>query len=566
MDQTRNKPPHRQSTYENFFSDEVGANRQQQGAAQDFQSQLETIISSNQADALEQLVQQHPQAWSLVSPDELGKWLLAAVKKGHLAIVDALVRKSVPGKAAAIPLDMQLALVEAARFERNSEPEMALLLDALLQAVDCPVQHLGLLVNRAMQGQYFAISTFLLKYKENFEKARNRQPLHSIYDAAADGDAVRLQKELEAELGIPPLDDKLTGGAWFINMLVHWVAALFTTGAAQTLVNKEMGNLPLLHAAVKSGDEKTVLFLIEKGADLSAVDKDGHNALSRAKEQGKVEIIALLQKLGAPDRASFPDGALAPTQAANGSRIIAGQAPPRHKDRMDRPSYNDTVASFKTLLPDVASILSGSEDLATELNGAEAMSVAQAGLFTASYLAEFEPPQAVDGQKTRGTLLPRTANVVLQLQDNKETFRAEGLRLEASKAEDIHRVLDTLTSTSFADLLAAPRDIEQRLRAAGLCNLLIGCVVQAVNLSRGNPDWLSATDERRKEIFIPCLRKRLRSPIKKRSAVKEEGSNQALYEQLLRRQIALLENYCKAVDDAPTAHAGKVTDFSKHIW
>jgi hypothetical protein len=566
MDQTRHKPPLRQSTHEIFFSDEVAANRQQQDAAQDFQSQLKAIISSNQADALEQLVQQHPEAWAHIRRDELGEWLLVAVKKGHLDIVDALVRKSVPGTAAAIPLDIQLALVEAACCERNSEPEMSLLLNALLQAVDCPVQHLGLLVNRAKQGKYFAIATSLFTYKENFVKARDRQPLHSIYDAAADGDAVRLQKELEAELGIPPLDNKLTGPAWFINMFVHWVAELFTTGAAQTLVNKEIGNLPLLHAAVISGNKETVLLLVRKGADLLAVDNDGHTALWKAKAQRKDELVTLLEELGAADRAPVPGAALALTQAASGSRIIAGQAPLRHKDRMDRPGYGNTVASFRTLLPDVASILSDSEDLATELNGAEAMNVAQAGLFTASYLAEFEPPQAVDGQKSRGALLPRTANVVLQLQDNRETFRTEGMRLEASKADDIHRVLGTLASTSFADLLATPWDIEQRLRAAGLCHLLIGCVVQAVNLSRGNPDWLSATEERRKEIFIACLRKRLRSPIKKRSAVKEEGPNQALYEQLLNRQIALLENYCKAVDDAPTAHAGKVTDYSGDFW
>jgi hypothetical protein len=176
MDQTRHKPPLRQSTHEIFFSDEVAANRQQQDAAQDFQSQLKAIISSNQADALEQLVQQHPEAWAHIRRDELGEWLLVAVKKGHLDIVDALVRKSVPGTAAAIPLDIQLALVEAACCERNSEPEMSLLLNALLQAVDCPVQHLGLLVNRAKQGKYFAIATSLFTYKENFVKARDRQP------------------------------------------------------------------------------------------------------------------------------------------------------------------------------------------------------------------------------------------------------------------------------------------------------------------------------------------------------------------------------------------------------
>lgn len=566
MNPTRYKPPSSQSIYKDISSDDYTEIFNRRDAAQDFRSQLTSIIGKNQAGALQQLVQQHRETWSLVSPEELGKWLLIAVKKGHLDIVDALIRESAPATVAAISLDMQLELVEAARFERNSGPEMSFLLDALLRTVNCPVQHLALLVDRARGEKYFAIATSLFTYKENFVKERNKQPLQSIYDAAADGDAARLRKELDAALGIPPLDERLTGAACLINMLVHWLAEIFTAGAAETLVNEEMGKLPLLHVAVMSGDKKTVLLLIEKGASTSAADKDGRTALSRAKEQKDAEIIELLQKLGAPDRASFPIGALAPTQAAGGISVIAGQARPHHEERTDTPGYSDTVASFKNLLPNVASLLSASEDLARELNGATRMTAEQAGLFMAGYLAEFEPPQAVDGQKSRRALVPRSHDVAFQLQANRDNFRAEGWRLEASRTGDIHGVLDSVANTEFADVWTNPGYMEHRLRNAGLCNLLIACVMQAAGMSRGNPDWLSATAERRKEIFAACLRRQLRGLSEKRSAIKEESASQALYDQLLRRQFALLENYCWAVGNAYTDHAVGTTDFSDYFY
>jgi hypothetical protein len=92
--------------------------------------------------------------------------------------------------------------------------------------------------------------------------------------------------------------------------------------------------------------------------------------------------------------------------------------------------------------------------------------------------------------------------------------------------------------------------------------LLIACVVQAVGSGSGNPDWLSATDERRKEIFTACLSRRLRVLGKKRSGIKVEGASQALYDQLLRRQIAVLETYCSAVGVASATHTERATDFS----
>ncbi|MFL6717973.1 MAG: ankyrin repeat domain-containing protein [Burkholderiaceae bacterium] len=562
MDRTGYKQPSSYPKHQNFFSDDFNEVSERQEGAQDFQSQLTSIICSRQADALEQLVQEQPAAWSLIRPDELGKYLLVAVKKGRLDMVAALVSKSAPGTADAISLDMQLELVEAARLERNDEPEMSRLLDVLLQAVDCPVQYLERLNQKAVNEKNFSVATALFTYKDNFVKARNGQSLQSIHDAAAAGDAARLQKELDAKLGIPPLDDNLTGTAWLFNMLHRWVAEFFTTGAAKTLVNEKMGELPLLHVAVQSGNKNTVFLLIQKGAEMSTVDSNGDTALSKARKQNHGDIVALLERLGATDRID----ALVLTQSGSSQRKIAGQTLPQHKDRTGEPSYSDTVASFKTLLPDVASALSNSKDLAGELNGAEAMSVEQAGLFTVSYLAEFEPPQAVDGQRSRKSPVTRPDGVLSQLQANRDSFRAEGLRLEASKAKEIRAELDSLASITFAVVWTSPSDMQQRLQNAGLCNLLITCVVQAVQVSRGNSGWASVTDERRKEIFTTCLSSELSGLSTRRSAVEKEGADQERYKQLLRRQVSLLEAYCKPIGGVHTTHAKHETDFSNYIW
>jgi ankyrin repeat protein len=562
MNRTGRKPDFPQSTYGNIFSDDSAAIPGRQYKAQDFQSQLESIIVCKQLSDLEKLIQVQPEAWSCINPEDLGKLLLRAVKKGRLDQVGVLITKAMPGTVEAISLDMQLELVEAARFERNSELETNKLLNILLQAVDCPVQHLDRLVQVAMNGKYFALCAFLSLYKANLEKARNEQYQQSIYDAAAGGDAAKLQKELDAKLGIPPLDDTLTGTAWLFNMLHRWVAELFNTGAVKTLVNASMGKLPLLHAAVESGSKEAVLLLVEKGADLSTTDAYGDTALSRARSKENTEIVALLEKLHAPDRAPVPGGVLALTQAGSDRRRVAGQALPRHEGMTDRPGYSNTIETFKSLLPDVASGLSGSVDLERELNGGASMSVGQVGLFTASYLAEFKLSRALNRQERRGTLTPQTNTVVSQLQANREKFRAEGMRLEASKAKDIHRVLDNLCSTEFSDDSTIPSNIQQYLQNAGLCNLLIASVMKSVVESSKNSDWLSASGERRKGVFTAILREQLSELPKKRPDKKEQDTQQALYDQLLRRQIDLLESYCKAADAARTAHAVQATDFS----
>ncbi|MFS0753172.1 ankyrin repeat domain-containing protein [Noviherbaspirillum sp. 1P10PC] len=556
-------------TNETSFSDDPFPGYGKSGEKNDFPYQLDLCIVNNQTEHLQALIQQQPGDWSAITAEELGKLLLQAVDKRRSSMVAVLIQKSVPGKAAAIPIAMQLELVEKARFKHNDQSKMSELLNALLPDADFPVQQFEQLVAEARKQGKHPLITALFEYKNDFIRTRQQGEL-PIYDAAAAGNPAELLKELDARLGIPPLDNRLSGIDWFFNALHRWVAELFAAGAAKRLVNQAMGNVPLLHAAVASGNTETVRLLIERGADLAARDRHGDTALSKAGAnaagQQNTEIVAMLMERHAPDRKRDSDGIAAITQGSSGGRKIAEETAPHQQGIMDKPVYEDIVASFKILLPDVASILSRSEDLAKELNGGKPMSTAQAGLFTASYLAAFEPPQTVDRQESLMVSLPQTNNVADQLHANSDKFREVGLALEASKSDDIYGVLGSLTSTEFTDLWTTPWEIERRLRNAGLCDLLIACVVEAVNLGRGNPDWLSATGERRKEIFTVCLENKVRALSKKRSHAKGENTNQALYKQLLERQVILLQSYCKNVKQAEAVPARQPTGFSDSIW
>lgn len=556
-------------TNETSVSDDPFSGYGKSGKKNDFPSQLDTCIVANQGEHLQNLIQQQPEAWSAITAEELGKLLLQAVNKSRANMVVELIRKSAPGKAAGIPIAMQLELVEAARLKLNEQSKMSELLNVLLPDADFPVQHFKLLYAEACKEGKRELMLALSEYEKDFIQIREQDEL-PIYDAAAAGDPAKLLKELDARLGIPPLDNRLSGIDWLFNALHRWVAEVFAAGAAKRLVNQQIGNVPLLHAAVASGNTEAVRLLIERGADLAAQDRHGDTALSKAEAnagwQQNNAIVTLLRKRHAPGSRLGSVGIAATTKAASSKDNPAGQMLPHQDGMTDKPVYEDTVKSFRTCLPDVASVLSGSEDLAKELNGEQPMSAGQAGLFTASYLAEFEPLQAIDGLKSSRTAGPHTSGVIAQLHANGDNFRNVGLTLEASRADDIHRVLGSLTSIEFTDLLTTPWDIEHRLRNAGLCNLLIACVVQAVGLGRGNLDWLSATDERRKEIFTAFLSKQLRGLGKKRPGIKGEGASRGLYDQLLRRQIAVLETYCSAVNAAKVTHSKQETDFSNHIW
>ena len=554
-----------QPTYEDFLSDDSDPNPGMPGQAMNFSSQLKDLVVGNKTQDLQSLIQQQPDAWSAISSEELGNLLLAAVKKGYSKIVVELIQKSAAGKAAAIPMETQLELLKEARCARSSSEEMSALLNTLLPDADFPVQHLEQLFKKACaQGQH-ALATELSAYKNDFVKNRERRYELAIHDAAAAGDLAKLQKELDAKLGIPPLDNSLSGVAWFFNALHRWVMEIFSADAAKALVNQQMGNVSLLHAAVASNNAESVFLLLEKGADISALDRHGRTALMRAREQSSNDIENLLTQRHALEGAPVPARVPLSTQAAAGRDTVAAQASPTDESAAGRSRYRDAVKTFKTLFPDIASVLLQSEDLARELNDSKPMSLAQAELFTAGYMADFQPPQALDVRKIPSELVPQGSEAVDQLSLIGERFRNGGVTLEASREMDIHRFLDSLLNSAFADVSALPEDIRRYLGNIGLCNLLISLISDVLDKANKHADWPSASDERRKEIFITLLERKLRRHKGTGTAMKGQDAIQALYDQLLRRQIAMLENYCKAAKAASKVGAWNTTDFS-HIF
>lgn len=530
-----------------------------------FSSQLKELVVGHKIREIQSLIQQQPDAWLAISSEELGNLLLAAVEKGYSEIVVELIQKSAPGKAAAIPMETQLELIKAARLERDSSEEMSALLDILLPDADFPVQHLEQLFKKACAQKQHALATELSVYKGDFIKARERQYDLAIYDAAAAGNPAKLQKELDAMLGIPPLDNSLSGVAWFFNALHRWVVEIFSADAAKELVNRQMGNVPLLHAAVASNNAETVLLLLEKGADISAQDQQGQTALMRAREQSSNDIEILLTQRHALEGMPVPARVPASTQAAVGRDTAAAQASPTDESAVGRSSYRSAVEDFKAYFPELASLLSQSGDLARELNDDEPMGLAQTELFIAGYMADFQLPRAFDVRKIRSERVTQSLEPVHQLQAMSERFRNEGVGFEAFKEIAIHRVLDDLLNSAFTDVLALPEDVRRYLRKIGLCNLLISLISRVLDKANQHTDWLSASAKRKKELFAILFEEQLLALKEKRVATRGRDSSQSLYDQMLNRQIALLENYCRDAKAASKVDVWNTTDFS-HIF
>lgn len=548
--------------HENIFSNNLSPSFGKFDNENDFSSKLKECITSNDGQRLQDLIQQQPDAWSATTPEQLGELLLEAVKKNRSSMVDELIKKSAPGKAAAIPMEIQLELVEAARLGQNDQSKLADLLNALLPDADFPVQHLQQLVQEALNEGKHALNTALSEYKDAFLKSRE-QGGFSIYDAAAAGDPVKLLKELDAKLGIPPLDNSLTGAAWFFNALHRWVAELFAAHAAETLVNQPMGNVPLLHAAVASRNAETVRLLLERGAKSSTLDRHGRSALSKANELRNSEICNLLGGRYPPDRRSGSDGVAAPTHTAGERSTIAPI--PTDETWVNRPSENE-AKSFKTLLAEATLKLPQPADLARELNANTPISLAQGELFTVGYMADFQPPRASNGAKRCLEQSTQSSDAVHQLQVQSESFRNEGARLEASKAENLHKVLDRMIWPLFGELLNVDRHVENNLQGAGLCKLLIDLVEAALVNAGKDERWVSTSDEFRKQVFSGCLREQLNQLRIKRPTLNGQEDKQTIYDRLLCRQISVLEKYCKSAEPAHEVDAWKTTDFSGDFY
>ena len=56
-----------------------------------------------------------------------------------------------------------------------------------------------------------------------------------------------------------------------------------------------------LHGAAKSGHEKVVKLLLDKGANVNMKNRDGQTALDVAQEKGHKEIVKILKAHGAKE-------------------------------------------------------------------------------------------------------------------------------------------------------------------------------------------------------------------------------------------------------------------------
>eukprot|EP01010_Urceolus_cornutus_P001272 NODE_1805_length_752_cov_111.834993_g1403_i0.p2 GENE.NODE_1805_length_752_cov_111.834993_g1403_i0~~NODE_1805_length_752_cov_111.834993_g1403_i0.p2 ORF type:complete len:180 (-),score=45.03 NODE_1805_length_752_cov_111.834993_g1403_i0:117-656(-) len=80
-----------------------------------------------------------------------------------------------------------------------------------------------------------------------------------------------------------------------------------------------------LHAACTEGQHKRVRNLVEKGADVNALDAAGNTPIICAAEEGRLNVVKLLLELKADTSHTTPDGRTAQSVAAvqpNGAAII----------------------------------------------------------------------------------------------------------------------------------------------------------------------------------------------------------------------------------------------------
>jgi ankyrin repeat protein len=73
-------------------------------------------------------------------------------------------------------------------------------------------------------------------------------------------------------------------------------------------VNQPLEGRPLIHYAADYGQKEVIEYLIEKKADVNAVDKHGISALLAAIWEGHTDCVRLMLEKGADRGGKTPDG------------------------------------------------------------------------------------------------------------------------------------------------------------------------------------------------------------------------------------------------------------------
>lgn len=139
--------------------------------------------------------------------------------------------------------------------------------------------------------------------------ARGAEP--DIFEAAALGDIARLGVLLQQQ---PELVLAYSGDGWTpLHLAGHFgrttaAALLLAHGAALGARSHNRNGNTALHAALAGGQDETALFLVERGADVTAADAAGYTPLHLAAPRGNLALVRVLLAAGADPNARTEAG------------------------------------------------------------------------------------------------------------------------------------------------------------------------------------------------------------------------------------------------------------------
>lgn len=170
-----------------------------------------------------------------------------------------------------------------------------------------PPLHREVLTWARRQARVSVIATFLIAIGIGIHHHRNVAPLTALAEAIQRGDRAEVRRLAVSEyvLSVPHPSTGWTPLMWAATTGdVEILRELVQLGAAVRGVNRQ--GLSALHAAAIAGRSEAARALLEAGADLDARTEHGSTALGIAAERGDASLVSLLLAHGA--RTDFADG------------------------------------------------------------------------------------------------------------------------------------------------------------------------------------------------------------------------------------------------------------------